>query len=66
MAMNTHSIFPTEKRHAAIRCSPRRVQGVLRWIDECHEADRTMYRNALAVVVVLVVLLFLALRWGVL
>jgi hypothetical protein len=66
MAANTHLLFPGGKRPGVARCSPGRVRGVLQWIDECHQADRILYRNALAVVVVLAVLLFLALRWGVL
>jgi hypothetical protein len=54
------------KRPGVKRPSPRAVNGVLEWIDEAQSTQSTWARNALVVVGLVGVLLWLALRLGLL
>jgi hypothetical protein len=54
---------PRNQRRGTRPPSSRAIHGLLDWIDEAHYSQRTWARNALFVMVALVVLLWIARMW---
>jgi hypothetical protein len=64
--VSAHCTGSEMKRRGVTRATPHAINGVLKWIEEAHAADRVWARNALVVVCVLTGLLISALRFGLL